>query len=238
MLRERNEILFKTYEEPELDDEGNLKNKKKKLNLMQQNNDLDTSAIRNDSMRDFGDIDVSLMEDQEMIDDLRKEMDLPEGALVTNLFIPVSVVCSKVDLIQNGEPHIKQLLETNLDFIQYSLRKFCLSYGASLIFASAMQSGNAHSNVTTLRGQQESAGQHIKLIYDYFLYRIYDEEFIHPSNTKDKEALFIPAGFDSLDLINGFYKTTLASDRYRNADGEESEFNEAIKRPDKAMMNG
>jgi hypothetical protein len=38
-----------------------------------------------------------------MIDDLRKEMDLPEGTLVTNLFIPLAVVVSKVDLIQHGE---------------------------------------------------------------------------------------------------------------------------------------
>ena len=35
-----------------------------------------------------------------MIDDLRKEMDLPAGTLETNLFIPTAVVCSKVDLVE------------------------------------------------------------------------------------------------------------------------------------------
>jgi len=33
------------------------------------------------------------------MEDLRKEMELPEGTLVTNPFIPVAVVCSKIDII-------------------------------------------------------------------------------------------------------------------------------------------
>jgi hypothetical protein len=44
-------------------------------------------------------------------------MELPEGVLVTNLFVPCMVVCSKVDLIEHGEQEIKNLLERNLDFI-------------------------------------------------------------------------------------------------------------------------
>ena len=52
-----------------------------------------------------------------MMDDLRKEMDLPEGTLVTNLFIPTCVVCSKVDLIEHGEEAIKASLEKHLDYI-------------------------------------------------------------------------------------------------------------------------
>jgi hypothetical protein len=61
-----------------------------------------------------------------MIDDLKKEMDLPPGTLVTNLFIPCMVVCTKIDLIENGERDVKDALERNLDFIQQDLRKFCL----------------------------------------------------------------------------------------------------------------
>ena len=88
------------------------------------------------------DIDISLMEDQEMMDDLRKEMELPEGILVTNVFIPLMIVCSKTDLIEHGDRDLKSLLEQNLDFMQYKLRQFCLSYGASLIFASTNSSSN------------------------------------------------------------------------------------------------
>ena len=50
------------------------------------------------------------MEDQEMIDDLRNEMELPEGTLVTNLGVPLMVVCSKMDLIEHGEKDLKTLL--------------------------------------------------------------------------------------------------------------------------------
>ena len=42
-----------------------------------------------------------------MMDDLRKEIELPEGILVTNIFIPTAIVCSKVDLIEHGEKDIK-----------------------------------------------------------------------------------------------------------------------------------
>lgn len=108
---------------------------------------------------------------------------MPEGVLVTNIFIPTAIVCSKVDLIEHGEKEIKQTLEQNIDFIQYSLRKFCLHYGSSLIFASA----NSTSNV--------------QVLYDYMLYRLYDTDFIHKSKIDDKEALFVPTGFDSPDLI-------------------------------------
>lgn len=47
-------------------------------------------------------------DDQNMQDELRKEMELPEGVLVTNLFIPVVVVCSKSDLMDaRNEKDIK-----------------------------------------------------------------------------------------------------------------------------------
>lgn len=39
------------------------------------------------------------MNDEDMEDELRKEMELPEGTLVTNPFIPIAVVVSKIDVI-------------------------------------------------------------------------------------------------------------------------------------------
>jgi len=63
------------------------------------------------------DIDVSMLEDEEMREELRKEEELPEGTLVTNLFIPVAIVCSKTDLIEHGDKEIKSILEKNLDYI-------------------------------------------------------------------------------------------------------------------------
>jgi len=111
-------------------------------------------------------------------------MELPEGTLETNLFIATAIVCTKVDLIEHGDKEIKSILEKNLDFIQYTLRKYCLSYGTTLLFTSS------------------NSNQNIQLLYNYILYRLYDEEFPHTSNINDKEALFVPTGFDSMELIN------------------------------------
>lgn len=90
-LKERIVDLFKTYEEPEFDKDGKFIPKKK----------LKAPIINAD-----GDPELNF-EEQDMMEDLRKEMDLPEGTLVTNLFIPCAVVCSKVDLIEHGEKDIK-----------------------------------------------------------------------------------------------------------------------------------
>lgn len=110
-LRERIVNLYKTYEEPEFDKDGKFINKKIRKGATQMHDSLD------DGVPKIDEIDVSLMEEQEMMEDLRKEMDLPEGVLVTNLFIPCAVVCSKVDLIEHGEREIKNLLERNIDYI-------------------------------------------------------------------------------------------------------------------------
>jgi hypothetical protein len=53
-----------------------------------------------------------------LLEDLKREMKLPEGTLVTNLFIPTMVVCSKIDLVEHGEKDVKEVLERNLDYIQ------------------------------------------------------------------------------------------------------------------------
>ena len=102
-LRERLEELFKTYEEPEFDNEGKLIPKRKAPRVNQENGD-NIDAI---------DFDINEAE----MDDLRKELDLNEGTLVTNLFIPTTILCSKVDMIAHGEKSIKDLLFKNLDYI-------------------------------------------------------------------------------------------------------------------------
>ena len=187
ILRERNIDLYKTYEEPEFDKEGKLIKKKlaKKMAKQQKEEGDDSKDNENSRLDDF---DVSLADDLDMVEDLRKEMDLPDGVLVTNLFIPVTVVCSKIDLIERQD--MKNILETNLDFIQYSLRKFCIQYGAALVFASSKTDQPLSSN-----------DSNIKLLYDYILARIFDLDFSYPSNIVQKETMFIPTGFDSPELI-------------------------------------
>lgn len=113
-------------------------------------------------------------------------MDLPEGVLTVNLGIPIIVCCSKIDLLLHGDK--ADLLEGNLDFIQKHIRQYSIQYGASVIFTSQ----NTLTNVETL--------------YKYLLHRIYDTEFPHKSELNKKDSLFIPTGFDSLNLINELCK--------------------------------
>lgn len=42
----------------------------------------------------------------------------------------------------------------------------------------------------------------MEMLYNYIVHRIYDQDFPHTSNINDKEALFIPSGRDSKDLID------------------------------------
>ncbi len=47
-----------------------------------------------------------------------------------------------------------------------------------------------------------NSSSNVNVIYDYILHRIYDTDFVHKSKIDDKEALFVPTGFDSPDLIS------------------------------------
>ena len=50
-----------------------------------------------------------------MSDDVRLDMELPEGVLQVNLGIPIIVVCNKVDILQQGAK--SKLILENIDFI-------------------------------------------------------------------------------------------------------------------------
>lgn len=120
-LREKIANIFKVpYEEPEFDKDGKFISKKI-LKKLKMNNTADmegdTSQNLSHNLSKLDDIDVSILEDEEMREELRKEEELPEGTLVTNLFIPVAIVCSKTDLIEHGDKEIKSILEKNLDYI-------------------------------------------------------------------------------------------------------------------------
>lgn len=83
---------WKTYEEPQFDDQGNFL-KKRKIEGKDNNMNKDNSEE----------------EDQPVEEDVRMEIPLPEGCLKVNLGIPIIVICSKVDLLQHGDK--KLLLE-------------------------------------------------------------------------------------------------------------------------------
>ncbi|CAK4703931.1 unnamed protein product [Aphanomyces euteiches] len=108
-------------------------------------------------------------------DDLPKT--LPDGVLTHNLGIPVIVVVSKTDL--TPEDTVK------VDFVQYTVRQICLQYGAALCYTSS------------------KTGTNCDVLKDYIMYRSHPQAFKFAQAAKlvDRNAIFVPSGYDSSDLI-------------------------------------
>ena len=130
---------------------------------------------------------------EQMEENLEDQVPLEEGVLKINFGIPIVVACHKVDLITHGEK--AQYLEKNIDFIQKHLREYCLYYGASLVFTDIHQQTN------------------LELLYRYLLHRLYDQEFSQKAQFTEKSSIFIPSGFDSLNVISQLCSGTAQADK-------------------------
>ncbi|EGR30364.1 light intermediate polypeptide 2, putative [Ichthyophthirius multifiliis] len=111
---------------------------------------------------------------------IKDKLPLPEGVLKINIGIPITVVCSKSDSFQ----------ETNIelsDFIQYSLRNFCITYGASLIYTSCKTKDN------------------LDIFYEYILHILYGFKLKYKAEIVNQECIFIPIGFDNYEILKQSY---------------------------------
>lgn len=111
---------------------------------------------------------------------------IPEGVLDPNYGFPIVLVLNKSDHIieLRKQPNADQILE----MLEYSLRKFAVSYAAPVIYTSVKTNSN------------------IEVLHDYVNHLFFNIPFRHPSNIC-KDALFVPMGYDNLDIINGSYST-------------------------------
>lgn len=107
---------------------------------------------------------------------------LPEGTLTNNLGLDIVVVVTKTDYIQTLEKE-HDYRDEHLDFIQQWIRRFCLQYGAALFYTSAKEDKNCD------------------LLYKYLTHRIYGFPFHTPALVVEKDAVFIPAGWDNMKKI-------------------------------------
>jgi dynein light intermediate chain 1, cytosolic len=123
------------------------------------------------------------------------------------------IVCHKIDLLFRNDKQAR-LLQNQLDIIQKHIRREALLYGASVMFTSAAQ--GAHKN--------------LDILYQYCVHRLYDFTFPHTSQITEKESIFIPAGFDSLRLINQIVKTE-AKGEVDPEDVDEEPVEEKVERP-------
>uniref|UniRef100_A0A8C2GXU0 Dynein light intermediate chain n=1 Tax=Cyprinus carpio TaxID=7962 RepID=A0A8C2GXU0_CYPCA len=103
---------------------------------------------------------------------------LGDNVLTHNLGIPVLVVCTKCDAVSVLEKE-HDYKEEHFDFIQSHIRRFCLQYGAGLICTSVKEEKN------------------MDLLYKYMVHKIYDFQFTTPALVVEKDAVFIPSGWDN-----------------------------------------
>lgn len=73
--------------------------------------------------------------------------------------------------------------ENKISFVLYHLRKFCLNYGAALIYTSLKNNTN------------------LEVLYEYILHRSYNMSMKYKPELINEEAIFIPLGFDTPNML-------------------------------------
>ncbi|XP_063440446.1 cytoplasmic dynein 1 light intermediate chain 2-like isoform X2 [Mytilus trossulus] len=111
------------------------------------------------------------------------QLPLGENSLTHNLGIPIVVVLTQSDAISKLEKE-HDYREEHFDFIQQHVRKFCLKYGASLVYTSVKEEKNCD------------------LLYRYLVHRIYGFPFDMPAYVVEKDSVFVPAGWDNEKKIS------------------------------------
>jgi len=107
----------------------------------------------------------------------------PDEALAKNLGCDIMIAITKTDSMTNLETDYNYN-EEKFDFIQQAVRKVCLEYGASLFYVSVKEEKNCD------------------LLYKYLTHRIFNFSFNTPALVVERDALFIPAGWDSVNKIS------------------------------------
>ena len=108
---------------------------------------------------------------------------LEEGVLARNLGLDVVVVLTKSDAMTQLEAE-HGLTDQHFDFLQQAVRKFCLTYGAGLFYTSVKEDKNCD------------------LLYKYLVHTSYGFPLTTPALVVERDALFVPAGWDSTSKIS------------------------------------
>jgi len=122
---------------------------------------------------------------------------LPEGCLLKNLGIPIIIVCTKCDLIEELESKNKNFNDEKFDYIQQVLRTVCLQYGASLIYVTTKNPSTfdmLNSYLLNILFNEKNSTLSKSLLKSF--------EFNEPAQYIDKKSVFIPSGWDSKGRIN------------------------------------
>lgn len=111
-----------------------------------------------------------------------------EGVLTRNLGLDLVIVLTKTDAMTSLESE-HGMTDQHFDFIQQAVRRFSLQYGASLFYTSVKEDKNCD------------------LLYKYLVHQNYGlVPFSTPALVVERDALFIPAGWDTLNKISILYE--------------------------------
>lgn len=162
------------------------------------------SKLDQSKLREFEDeksSDQNHEQSNMMNDIVTSASDLGQLTLSRNLGVEVVVVITKTDHISTLEKDYDYIEET-FDFIQQAIRKFCLRFGASLFYVSARVNKNCD------------------LLHQYLAHRIYDLPFKASASVVERDAIFVPAGWDNEKKISLLYDNI----RSVNPDDDYNEF--------------
>lgn len=123
---------------------------------------------------------------------------LGDNTLTHNLGIPMLVVCTKCDAISTLEKE-HDYRDEHLDFIQSYIRRFCLQYGASLLYTSVKEMKN------------------LDVLYKYVVHRLYGFPFHCPAQVVERDAVFIPSGWDNekkIAILHENFQTLKVDDNF------------------------
>ncbi|XP_041763653.1 cytoplasmic dynein 1 light intermediate chain 1-like isoform X2 [Anopheles merus] len=108
---------------------------------------------------------------------------LEDAVLTSNFGMEVMVVVTRSDQMATLRRELNYR-EDHFDFMQQAIRRACLQYGASLAYTSAKNNINCD------------------LLFQYLKHRIYGLPFGTSASVVEKDAVFIPAGWDSVQKIS------------------------------------
>ncbi|KAJ3608636.1 hypothetical protein NHX12_023168 [Muraenolepis orangiensis] len=131
---------------------------------------------------------------------------LGDNTLTSNLGIPM-VVCDAISTLEKEHDY----RDEHLDFIQSHIRRFCLqcillppdpslvANGASLLYTSVKEMKN------------------LDVLYKYLVHRLYGFPFHSPAQLVERDAVFIPSGWDNekkIAILHENFQTIKADDNF------------------------
>jgi len=131
-------------------------------------------------------VDPSVKQPELASEDEKAKVQVDTTIPKINLGFPIIIVGCKADYLQRKGSG----LDDKFEYLTRRLRKICLDYGATLLYSSAV-----------------GKGVNVELLQDYILHRVYNFNLTHPakavgSTSEDDYNIYIPSGYDSLDLIS------------------------------------